>query len=122
MNYRKYLKTYYPAVIILLALVAFSFFAYNEANVIRKDRRSKLFELRVQRINETIKNRMVDYTQILKGCQGLFYASDVVTVQDWKVYTANLAVADNYPGIQALAYSEYVPKEFLSSFEKKHAI
>lgn len=118
MNYNKYIKTYYPAVIIFLALVAFSFFAYNEANVIRKDRRSQLFELRVQRVNETIRNRMIDYTQILKGCQGLFYASDSVTLHDWKVYTESLAVADNYPGIQALAYSRYVSKEMIGDFEK----
>lgn len=118
MSVSKFIKTFYPALIILVILTAFSLFAFYEARVTHQDRRSKLFEVRVQRVTETISNRMVDYIQILKGCQSLFYASDSVTMEDWHIYTANLAVSKNYPGIQALAYSQYTSKSYKDILEK----
>jgi len=115
----KFIKTFYPAIIILVILTAFCLYGFYEARITHQDRRSKLFEIRVQRATETIRNRMTDYTQILKGCQSLFYASDSVTQNDWHIYTNNLSVSESYPGILGLAYAPYALKSSGSELENR---
>ncbi|WP_423148276.1 CHASE domain-containing sensor histidine kinase [Rubrolithibacter danxiaensis] len=110
MKIKSFLRTYYPAFLILVSLIAFSFYAFYESTVSFKTQRAKLFEIRIQRITETVRTRIIDYVQILQGCKAVFYASDSVTAKDWKSYTENLKVSSNYPGIQAIAYARYIPK------------
>jgi two-component system, OmpR family, sensor kinase len=119
MKLKLFLKKYYPALIVLIVLLAFSFAAYQGARTASIGRRSKIFETRVQRLTADLKNRMTDYIQILKGCQGLFYASDSVTSNDWKIYTNNLKVSENYPGIQAIAYAPYILRKQNSILEQR---
>ncbi|MBC7915138.1 MAG: CHASE domain-containing protein, partial [Pyrinomonadaceae bacterium] len=118
-KFNLFLKKYYPALIVLFVLLAFSFAAYQGARTASVDRRSKIFESRVQILTGDLKNRMTDYIQILKGCQGLFYASDSVTSNDWKIYNTNLKVSENYPGIQAIAYAPYISRKQTSNLEQQ---
>ncbi|WP_207426176.1 CHASE domain-containing protein [Pedobacter sp. SYSU D00535] len=119
MDFRTLIKTYYSSILIFFCLLAFTLFAYSTVETSAKARRERLFEQRVQRVTETIKNRVSDYTQILKGCQSLFYASDSVTYENWKTYIENLNLNVNYPGIQAVAYAAWVPKEEVRLLEAK---
>ena len=119
MKFKLFLKKYYPALLVLFILLAFSFAAFQGARTASIDRRSKIFESRVQKLTADLKNRMTDYIQILKGCQGLFYASDSVTANDWKIYTNNLKVSENYPGIQAIAYAPYISRKQTSILEQR---
>lgn len=59
---------------------------------------------------------MIDYAQILKGCQGLFNASGKVSAGEWKTYVQSLNVSKSYPGIQGLAVSRYLPLKDSSLF------
>ncbi|MEO8794984.1 MAG: CHASE domain-containing protein [Daejeonella sp.] len=122
MNFKLFIKTYYPALLVFIILLAFSVAAYHGARTASYARRSKIFDSRVQRVKEDLKYRMTDYIQILKGCQSLFYASDTVTSADWKVYTENLKVSDNYPGIQAIAYAPYISQKYYPEFEKEFQV
>ena len=111
MKFKLFLKKYYPALLVLFILLAFTFAAFQGARTASIDRRSKIFESRVQILTTDLKNRMINYIQILKGCQSLFYASDSVTSNDWKIYINNLKVSENYPGIQAIAYAPYISRK-----------
>lgn len=111
------LKTYYPALLTLIILTAFSIFAFHEVHQAVSIRRAKLFQMRVQQATETIGNRMQDYIQILKGCQSVFYATDSVRERDWKAYTDNLNVSLNYPGFQAIAYAVHIKKNQWAALE-----
>lgn len=102
------LKIYYPAVIILVTLLSFSYFAYHQARETVVEKRSKAFDGRVQGVKNAINLRMMDYIQILRGCQGLFYGSDTITANDWKVYINNLNIDEIYPGIQGIGYATYI--------------
>ena len=119
MKFKLFLKKYYPALLVLFILLAFTFAAFQGARTASIDRRSKIFESRVQILTADLKNRMTNYIQILKGCQGLFYASDSVTSNDWKIYTNNLKVSENYPGIQAIAYAPYISRRQTSILEQR---
>ncbi|HEY1007967.1 MAG TPA: CHASE domain-containing protein [Sphingobacteriaceae bacterium] len=112
-------KTYYPAFIILLILVSFTLFAFYQSAVSAENRRTRLFELRVQQARDAVQKRLTDYIQILKGCQGLFYAADTVSHAEWNAYADNLQVERNYPGIQALAFAKYIPKGEVQKLESE---
>ena len=70
------------------------------------------FEFRVIQIHETIRARMVDCRQLLRGSAGLFAASNNVSRGEWRAYVANLSVENGCPGIQGLGYIERVPDSY----------
>lgn len=115
----KNLKKYYPAFGVLITLLSLSFFAYYQADMSAAEKRERLFEGRIQGVKEAINVRMVDYIQILKGCQGLFYGSDTITARDWKVYIENLNISSIYPGIQGIGYAAYIPAASKTAFEQE---
>lgn len=119
MNLTKFLKTFYPAVVILIVLSSFSLVAFYEARQAAYERRMRLFQLRVARAIETVNARIDGYVQILKGCQGLFYSADTVTSKEWQLYTQNLMLSSNYPGIEAVAYCIFIPKDRKLALENR---
>src|SRR5580658_3918454 len=66
------------------------------------------FDDRASQVAEDIRGRMVDYEQVLRGCAGLFAASEHVTRAEWAAYVSTLHINDNYPGIQGLGFAQYV--------------
>jgi two-component system, OmpR family, sensor kinase len=114
----KSLKIYYPAFIVLITLLAFSYFAYYQARVSAVEKRERLFDARVKDVTNAINLRILDYVQILRGCQGLFYGSDSITATDWKVYVENLDINGIYPGIQGIGYAPYLPAKDKPKLEK----
>ncbi len=117
MRVQQTMKNYYPAILIFVSLVTFTFYTYHELAATRNARREKLFEQRVSRVTELLRKQIIDYVQILKGCQALFHASDSVTADDWKEYVETLSLSMDYPGIQAVAYAEYIDKSFIPAIE-----
>lgn len=93
----------------MITLLSFTLFAYYQAKSSAIEKREKLFENRVVRVTEAVDSRIIDYVQILKGCQGLFYGSDSITARDWKVYIDNLNISSIYPGIEGIGYAAYIP-------------
>ena len=119
MKIKAFFSNYYPAVLILLTLVAFSLFAYREADVSVSTRRTKLFELRVKEAATAVSERIQTHIQILKGCQGLFYASERVTAKDWKEYIGSLDMTTHYPGFEAIAFAKYIKKDEVPVLERQ---
>ncbi|WP_207533030.1 CHASE domain-containing sensor histidine kinase [Desertivirga arenae] len=111
------LKTYLPAVLVFIAVLSFSLFSFYQLGKSAKLRRAKLFELYTNQATERLEKRIIDYTQILKGCQSLFYSSGSVTPFEWKTYTRNLNLSDNYPGIQGIGFAKYIRRDQIASLE-----
>ena len=112
------LKIYYPALIVLITLLSFTLFAYYQAKTSAEGKRERLFDNRVKGVTGAIHLRMLDYIQILKGCQGLFYGSDSITANDWKIYIENLNISTIYPGIQGIGYAAYIPVKDTARLER----
>lgn len=62
-------------------------------------------------IETAIKNRMLDYQQVLRSGIALFAASPVVDRQLWREYVDRLQTNQHYPGIQGIGFSLRVPAE-----------
>lgn len=63
------------------------------------------FRVQVREIKSDLENRVKVYEQVLRGCQGLFAASENVTREEWRVYIDKLNVQKNYPGIQGVGFA-----------------
>lgn len=126
MRLKSFIQLYYPAVLILFAVLSFTTYAWFEAAADYKARTHKLFEQRAFRVAEVIGNRMADYAQILRGCQALFDARGEVTAREWKIYVKGLNVEESYPGIQGLAVSKYLAvgdsATFLTELRKRNRV
>jgi len=94
--------------IISLAITAFAW--YSTKNTIDKETKEK-FNFQTNEISYAIKDRMHDYEQMLRGCLGLFNASDEVTREEWKNYVNSLKINESYPGILGIGFSKVVKKE-----------
>ncbi|HBS77616.1 MAG TPA: hybrid sensor histidine kinase/response regulator, partial [Pseudomonas sp.] len=73
------------------------------------------FNLAVNDVESTLRERMRAYEMVLRGLAGLFVGSDEVSLQDWNRASDQLQLQDFYPGIQAIALARYARADNLDS-------
>ncbi|WP_407295579.1 CHASE domain-containing protein [Stutzerimonas zhaodongensis] len=73
------------------------------------------FNLAVNDVESTLRERMRAYEMVLRGLAGLFVGSDTVGPQDWNRASDQLQLQDFYPGIQALGMARYARQENLAA-------
>lgn len=66
------------------------------------------FNLAVNDVESTLRERMRAYEMVLRGLAGLFVAGDDVSLAEWTQAADQLQVQELYPGIQAVALARYV--------------
>ena len=69
------------------------------------------FEMLSDKVTEAIRKRLRDHEQILLGGAGLFDAVEHVSRDQWRAYVERLGLADRYPGIQGVGFSQAVPHD-----------
>lgn len=114
---RQFIRFYLLAFVTALFFLVFTFFAFWEVYQRVNERNENLFHYRVGRASSAIEKRMEDYIQILRGGQGLYQVKDTISRDDWKEYVSAIEVEQNYPGIQGLGYTLFLPGEKMDSFE-----
>lgn len=87
-----------------------------------KDRHQRDFNVRLEQQSENfstyISNGLMAYRQILYSSAGIFDIKGYnnVSRSDWQKFYESSKIADNYPGVVALGYAEYIPKDNLNQF------
>lgn len=72
------------------------------------------FNLAVNDVESTLRERMRAYEMVMRGLAGLFVGSDAVELEDWDRASDQLQLQEFYPGIQALALSRYAREDTLA--------
>lgn len=67
------------------------------------------FDYRARELVNHVAVRMQAYVQVLYGVQGLFASSDFVAREEFRTYIERLELAQNFPGMQGVGYTRYVP-------------
>lgn len=67
------------------------------------------FDIRVRESLDRAQYRLMVYEQVLRGAQGLFKATNYVSRDEFKNYVSMLRLADNFPGIQGVGFSQVIP-------------
>ena len=89
-----------------LASLGLTTLAWREAREEAEREERLRFELRVEEIANSLRGRMLDYEQVLRGLVGLFAASRQVERGQWHVYARLLDLQSTYPGIRGIAYAQ----------------
>jgi PAS domain S-box-containing protein len=94
------------ATVVITAFASFALagFAWRAARDQALSEEGLRFELRVQEIAGALRNRILDYEQVLKGAVALFHASQRVERSEWATYVRTLDLQASYPGIRAIGY------------------
>ncbi|HYG13315.1 MAG TPA: EAL domain-containing protein [Methylophilaceae bacterium] len=93
-------------VLILMLGLTYVAWASTRATVAHNTR--SVFDADVRETLAQVEQRMQTYKQVLRGAQGLLYASQIVTHQQFHYYVSSLRLDENYPGIQNLAIARIV--------------
>ncbi len=81
------------------------------AYVARQDERREAddrFRYEVQRLEGALRGRLQTHENVLQGAAGLIAASDEVRREEWRTYAAGLGLRENFPGIAALGYAQWL--------------
>lgn len=106
---------YLPAVVVLgLSLCALMAIG-AELNARHQQRLQDYFEFETHRIAMGITERMALYDQTLRSAAGFFAGSDNITRSDWKAFVEMQELDLNYPGIQGIGFSLWIPQAQLET-------
>jgi signal transduction histidine kinase len=95
--------------LLLIMCVLLTIWAWRVAKTDADADARERFDFRKAEITSAIHARMATYEQVLRGALGLLSASGEVTRAQWRAYVQALSIQRNYPGIQGIGYSKWIP-------------
>ncbi|QDS98052.1 CHASE domain-containing sensor histidine kinase [Adhaeretor mobilis] len=96
-----------------------TFCAWLLSNRYLNERAAERFTVRTNELEVAIRERMLEYEQVLRGGIGLFAASENVSRGEWHAYVSNSQLQKYYPGIQGMGYSRVIAPSDKASFEQE---
>jgi len=81
-----------------------AFYTYDE----HKNKENASLEIQSNEIVILIQKRMAAYEQVLKSGIGFFKASDHISRDEWRIFSQEHKLNENFKGIQGFGYSEVV--------------
>lgn len=104
-----------PVLLATLGATLAIYLVWNEIDRRHRERVDECLAFEARDIAQQVEQRMRAYRQVLRGARALFDASDDVTYEDWKIYVGALSLQEDFPGIQGVGFSAYVPARDLHS-------
>jgi CHASE1-domain containing sensor protein len=95
--------------LLLIMCLALTSWAWRVAKSDAAAEARERFAFRKTEIISAIRTRMAAYEQVLRGALGLLSAAEEVTRAQWRAYVHTLRIEQNYPGIQGIGYSKWIP-------------
>lgn len=84
-----------------------------------EDEAANAFNIAADQVTLRIEERLLSYALLLRGAAGLFYSSDQLTREEWRIYVDNLQLDKNLAGVQGIGFSEWVPADKLSAHQQR---
>lgn len=95
----------YTAWVVLLLSIVITVGAYIVSSNVIEQRKRDLFLFSAEELEKGIRSHLGVYEQVLRSAVGMFYASEVVTREEFANYVQNLRLNEFWPGIQGIGYS-----------------
>jgi PAS domain S-box-containing protein len=109
-------KKFIIPLIVLVISLTLSIILYSIVAKNINKQASEQFQNESDQISTLIRSQVMLYTDALYGAAGLFQASGTVTKEEWKSFTDEINLPQNYTGISSMTYIARVSKATLSSF------
>ena len=98
-------------VLVLIASLLVTYKLWTEARSNLGQVVQNAFDYRVRDVTEVIRQRLMIYEQVLRATKGLFVVNREVTRDMFSAYIQALNLTENYPGIQGIGFSAFVPAQ-----------
>jgi PAS domain S-box-containing protein len=99
--------TRFVVVLVGLCAVAITAFAWRDARRVADEEARNRFEFRVDEMVDTLRARIADYEQVLRGVTGLFAVSGSIDEKQWLIYHAALRLEETYPAVRGLGFATW---------------
>ncbi len=106
---------YLPWLVLVLTLIA-SWQLWRVTELHELQARQAKFELRAQRVAERIRQRMLDYEQLLYGARGFLTNQHGVNHRQFSGYIDALQLEQRLPGLQDVSYVPLVPARRMQQY------
>ena len=106
-------RTPWPWLALLLGL-ALTFSTWGTVRKVDAARLRELESAQADQMAEKMAGRLGDLEQVLHGAAGFLGRGPLPSRSEWRSYVQGLRLDQSYPGIQALSFVEWVPREELS--------
>ena len=103
---------------VLLVSITIALLAWTGLRQTQTRAANQQFESLSLEMLEAINKRMLDHELILLSGAALMDANPVVTRAQWAAFVERLRVAQTYPGIQGVGYSQVIAQQALDEFEQ----
>lgn len=77
------------------------------------------FSFKVSESQDAVRQRLLDYEQVVRGAMAYFSTQPYVTRSDWRTYVEHLDLQQNFPGIQAMDYIDSISPGNLDAYTQK---
>ncbi|WP_161993150.1 bifunctional diguanylate cyclase/phosphodiesterase [Lacisediminimonas profundi] len=99
----------------LFASLAVTWLLWQAARSENLDLARNEFQASARELTNRLEQRMETYEQVLRGAQGLFFASDKVGRREFAEYVRALRLEENFPGVQGIGMVEVIPASRLAA-------
>jgi PAS domain S-box-containing protein len=103
----------FPLAVLLISLSSLTL-AWRQAKAVADRQVDERFESEVDRLQDSITERLETYITILRAGAGLFASDGAVTPDEFRRFVDQLNLQRRYPGIQGIGYSVAVPASNLA--------
>ncbi len=105
------------ALAVLLVSLAATLLSWSVARRNQEQRDLARLNRFVGRTEQSLKNRLGRYEDIVRGAQGMFAADrGEPGVEEWRAFVGSLALQERHPGLSSLAFIRRVPAADLDGF------
>jgi diguanylate cyclase (GGDEF)-like protein/PAS domain S-box-containing protein len=103
--------------LVLLAALSVTWALYEAARSETVETHRTEFQSRARDLAQRLEQRMGTYEQVLRGAQGLYFASQQVSRWEFADYIRSLRLEENYPGVLGIGVADLVPATMLLAHE-----
>jgi two-component system, OmpR family, sensor kinase len=96
-------------------LAAYLYYWGNLRANVQKDMTSA-YQRQVRILSGDLTTRLQLYETLLRGGSGIFMLNNSITGDNWRHYFEPYEIAKNYPDIQGIGFSRYIPRDQLGAF------
>lgn len=103
---------------IFAAALSLTFYAFYQDVKSAQLNQNEKFEEQQKRITAAIDDKLHIYDQLLRSGSALFYSSDNVTREEWRLFAETVQLNKHWPGIQGIGYAAPIDAAKITEHEQ----
>lgn len=107
------------AISLSAVMLGLTYLYWHSEHQAAHERERRSFDLAVEQITSSLKDRMATYEIVLRGIRGYFDASEFVSAAEFRAYMQALQLEETRPGLASVSLIAHVPARELRAHEAR---